>query len=125
MEGRDSRTYAIIGAAMRVHRELGSGFLEKVYQEALAVELEEGQVPFEREVDLPIHYRGRCLQTAYRADFVCHREILVETKATKGLSDVDQAQLIHYLKATKRTLGLLINFGTPSLQHRRLVRNHP
>ncbi|MEO0588260.1 MAG: GxxExxY protein [Planctomycetota bacterium] len=120
-EVRDPRTYAIIGAAMRVHRELGPGFLEAVYQEALEIELRQQSVPYESQINLPIQYRGHPLKTTYRADLRCYEAVIVELKATSGLTGTDDAQLINYLKCTGHKTGLLINFGTPSLQHRRLV----
>ncbi len=117
----DDETYAIIGAAMEVHRRLGHGFLEAVYQEALEIELLERGVPYQREVAIPISYRDRMLSCAYRADFVCYGTVVVELKAVQGLSDVDKAQLINYLKATGMSRGLLLNFGAPSLEHKRLI----
>jgi len=120
-DNRDPKTYAIIGAAMEVHRELGHGFLEAVYQEALAIELMERGIPFHREVELPIRYKGQLLKTKYRADFLCHDSIVVETKAIAQLTSADQGQLINELKATGMEVGLLINFGAPSLEYRRLV----
>lgn len=120
---RDPETYAIIGAAMKVHRELGPGFLEAVYQEALAIEFEKQKIPFEKEVAIPISYSGVTLRTHYRADFLCFHTIIVELKALNGLSGTEQAQVINYLKATQLQKGLLLNFGTPSLEHRRLVLN--
>jgi GxxExxY protein len=117
----DPRTYAIIGAAQLVHRELGSGYLERPYEEALAIELAERGIPFERQVELGIIYRGRLLDAKYRADLLVAGEVLVELKATTGLGPVDEAQLLHYLKASGISTGLLLNFGTASLQQRRMV----
>ena len=113
--------YRIIGACMAVHRELGHGFLEPVYQEALAIELDYQGIPFVREQELNIKYRGIELNKIYKADFVCYNGIIVELKAIRELSNDHIAQLINYLKATNLKVGLLINFGTPSLQHKRLV----
>lgn len=117
----DPRTYTIIGAAMEVHKRLGDGFLEAVYHEALAVEFTRQQIPFESEVRIPILYRQVELQTRYRADFICFNQIVVEIKAIKSLSPIEKAPLLHYLKATSSHLGLLINFGSPSLQYKRFI----
>jgi GxxExxY protein len=117
----DAETYAIIGCAMTVHASLGPGFLEAVYQEALAMELALEGVPFEREVQLPIHYRGQRLQTFYRADFICHGKVVVELKAMKTVTGTEEAILINYLKATSKERRLLLNFGARSLQVRRMV----
>ena len=117
----DAKTYAIIGAAMEVHRQLGCGFLEAVYQDALEVEFTLRQIPFRREVDLPVCYKGKPLQVAYRVDFLCYDSIVVELKALSDLSGVEEAQLINYLKASGLGVGLLLNFGLPSLQYRRFV----
>lgn len=121
---RDPETYAIIGAAMEVHRQLGPGFLEAVYQEALEVELEVRGIPFRKEVRLPIRYKGRQLETIYRADFICFEAIIVETKAQDALTGVDEAQALNYLKATGLQRALLLNFGSPRLEYQRLVKDY-
>ncbi len=118
---RDPETFAIIGAAMEVHRELGRGFLELVYQTALALEFQERTIPFKPEVALPIRYKGKLLTCGYRADFVCFEKILVEIKALSKLTGADEAQLINELKATGIHRGLLLNFGAASLEQKRLV----
>ncbi len=119
---KDQQSHAIIGAAMEVHRELGCGFLEAVYQCALALEFQDREIPFRAEVPLPVRYKGKLLTCGYRADFVCYEDFLVETKAITELTRADDAQLINELKATGVQRGLLLNFGAPSLQFKRLVR---
>jgi len=106
---------------MEVHRELGCGFLEPVYQEALAIELGKQHIPFEREVELPVAYKGQPLNVSYRADFVCFGSVVVELKALRDLSGNEEGQVMNYLKATGIRVGLLLNFGASSLQYRRLV----
>lgn len=106
---------------MEVHRLLGPGYLEAVYHDAMAVEFEERGIAFRREVPFPIGYKGRRLGHPYRADLVCGNGVLVELKAHSGLSEADEAQVLHYLRASGLSTGLLINFGLPSLQHRRFV----
>jgi GxxExxY protein len=113
--------YKIIGTAMAVHRELGHGFLEAVYQEAFEIELGLQGIPFESEVALPIDYKEIRLKKQYYADFICYNKIIVETKALNGLDTAHESQLLNYLKATGFKLGLLINFGSPSLQYKRMV----
>jgi GxxExxY protein len=120
---RDPETYAVIGAAMEVHRQLGHGFLEAVYQEALALEMTARKIPFKREVSLPVEYKGQRLACSYRADFVCYESVIVELKAINQLTGADEAQLINEPKATGLHRGLLLNFGAPSLEYKRLVFN--
>ncbi len=120
-DDRDPRTHAVIGAAMEVHNVLGRGFLEYVYQSALAVELAARGVPSRREADLPIWYKGRVLDCHYRADFICFDEVIVELKALDQLGNVEMAQMLNYLKATGLRLGLLINFGGRRLEFQRVV----
>ncbi len=121
---RDPQTYAIIGACMEVHRELGHGFLEAVYHEALQRELKLCDVPFRHEVELPVSYKGESLKCFYKCDLLCFEDIVVEIKAISQLTTGDEAQLINYLKASNIQRGVLINFGTPSLQYKRLIRTH-
>ena len=117
----DPRTYAIIGAAMEVHKQLGCGFLEPVYQEAMAIELSKRRIPFNREVRLPVFYKELRLNTPYRVDFICFDEVAVELKALAHLSGTEEAQLINYLKASGKEIGLLLNFGARSLTYRRFI----
>jgi GxxExxY protein len=119
----DPETYAILGAAMEVHRELGSGFLEGVYQDALEIEFKERGIPFAREHPVPVAYRGQALGTPYRADFLCYGSVIVELKAIKALSDIESAQVLHYLKATGFERALLINFATQRLDYKRFIQS--
>jgi GxxExxY protein len=118
---RDPQTYALIGAAMEVYNQSSSGFLEAVYQESMVVEFGLRQVPFVREKQIPIQYKGRELPTNYRADFICYDEIIVELKTADQIVDIHRAQLIHYLQATGLKRGLLLNFGAPDFQFERFV----
>ncbi len=118
---RDERTYKIIGAAMEVHKELGCGFLEGVYQEALAREFKIQRIPYKLQPVVEIKYKGEPLNKTYQPDFTCYDEIIVEIKALSELSGIEEAQIINYLKATGLKVGLLINFGAKSLEHKRLV----
>jgi GxxExxY protein len=118
---RDPQTYAIIGAAMEVHRELGRGFLEAPYCEALAIELTARSIPFRAQVPLVIRYKDQPLKCTYRADFICFDNVIVEVKALGQITGVERAQLINYLKATGFRVGLILNFGAESLQYERVV----
>lgn len=120
-KGKDPETYSIIGASMSVHAELGSGFLESVYQDALEWEFKQRNIPFVREKSISILYKGEVLGAPYRADFVCYGNIIVELKAVKALTDIEFAQVLHYLKATGYQRALLINFGTTRLEYRRFI----
>ena len=113
--------YKIIGCAMKVHSELGSGFLEAVYQEALSIMFRNEKIPFEKEKLLEIEFLGQKLNKKYIADFICFDEIIIETKAVKELNNVHIAQVFNYLKATNKKLGLLINFGAESLEYKRIA----
>lgn len=106
-----NESYAINGAAMQVYNVLGHGFLESVYQEALAIEFTKRGIPYQREKELKIYYDGKELQQTYRADFVCYDDIIVEIKAVSELDGSHRSQVYNYLKATGFKLGLLINFS--------------
>lgn len=115
--------YTTIGAAIEVHKELGSGFSEAVYQEAFEVELGDRHIPFERQKQIVVFYKGRPLRKMYIADLLCYGSIVVEIKALDHLTGIERAQLINYLKATGMKLGLLINFGSKKkLEWERIIR---
>lgn len=104
-------TEKIIGLAIKVHRTLGPGFLESVYQAALAYELRKAGIPFEKEKELPVPYGDIILDVGFKCDFLVDGKVIVECKAVKELTAVDQAQLLNYLEITKLQAGLLINFN--------------
>ena len=116
------KTYRVIGAAMSVHAELGMGFLEAVYGDALAIELEKRHIPFEREKAIHIMYKGQKLNHYYVADFLCYDNIIVELKAVEELQGIHRSQVVNYLKATGMKLGLLVNFGEEFANIERIVR---
>lgn len=116
-------TGRIIHCCMDVHNELGCGFLEKVYQEALEIVLKEEGINYEREKHLPIQFRGTILQCDYIADFVIDNKVIVELKAVSALDPLFEAQVINYLRATGLQVALLINFGQKDLQIKRLAAN--
>ena len=102
---------------------MGCGFLEPVYQEAFELELDQRGIPHEREAKIPLQYKGRPLKCTYRPDFLCHGCIIVELKALSAVGNVEMSQVLNYLKAGGFRIGLLINFGAPSLQYRRYINS--
>lgn len=112
--------YNIIGAAMEVHHELGFGLLEPIYQEALQVELNDMNIPNEREQEIPIRYKNHLLEKKYKVDFLVG-DIVIELKSVEHLTSDHRAQLCNYLRLTKKPIGLLINFGEKSLVGERWV----
>lgn len=123
IDKKDPETYSIIGAGMAVHKELGNGFLEAVYQEALEIEFLRQKIPYMREQEMKISYHGQELKTFYKADFVCFDKVIVELKALQQLSGNEVAQIINYLKSSGLQKGLLLNFGSRKLQYKRFVFN--
>ena len=109
---------------MEVHSNLGCGFLEEVYQEALQRELDYQKIPYESQVRLQIYYRGEPLNKYYIADLICYGDIIVELKATSENSDAHIAQVCNYLVATELEHGLLLNFGQDTLYHRHIVNSN-
>ena len=118
--------YRLIGACLAVHKDRGNGFAEPVYQDALEVELELSDIPFDPQRNYQILYRGRVLKHTYTPDLLCFDKIIIELKAAKCLTDEHRAQLLNYLKVTGHQLGLLVNFGShPRLEWERLILTHP
>ncbi len=122
-EGRDPQTHAILGAAIEVHRNLGTGFLEAVYQESLGCEFLVRGIPFQSQAELPVFYKRTRLACTYRADFVCFNSVIVELKALSALTTLEQAQVLNYLKASGFERALLLNFGKTKLDFQRMVRS--
>jgi GxxExxY protein len=114
-------SYEIIGACLEVHKELGNGFLEAVYQDALEIEFQNRNIPYCREKQLTILYKGKPLDKTYSPDFICYDKIIVETKALSELMSWHEAQTMNYLKSTGYKLGILVNFGESSLRYKRLA----
>ena len=114
-------TKPIIGAAMEVHRNLGCGFLESVYEEAFAIELELQKIPYKRQSNIQIFYKGKPAKY-FVCDFVISDKVVVELKAVEHITEIEQAQLLNYLKVTGLPVGLIINFGAKSLQFKRMVK---
>jgi len=115
--------YAIIGAAIEVHKELGNGFLESVYEEAMKLESIAKNIPHETQIKPPVYYKGILLEKTYIADYIAYGNTIVEFKCMPKLTSVEEAQIINYLKATGMNLGLLVNFGSPGrLEWKRFIR---
>jgi GxxExxY protein len=118
---KDPRTHKIIGAAMEVHNEMGPGHLEAVYQECLEIEFELQNIPFISKPNLSLYYKTRKLKKFYVPDFIVFGDLVLEIKAQKMLTQDDEAQIINSLKSSRHEIGLLINFGEPSLKFRRFI----
>ncbi|WP_374398439.1 GxxExxY protein [Flavobacterium sp.] len=118
---REEETFKIIGICMEVHRNLGPGLLEVVYKDALEIEFKANNIPFEREKEFSIEYKGVILPHKFYADFIVNEDIVLEVKAVKEFSGEHTAQLLNYMKLSDSEIGLLVNFQNKSLQHKRLV----
>ena len=115
-------SYKIVGACFEVYKDKRNGFLEAVYQECLSLEFTEQGIPFVEKTRIRLDYKGRELRQTYEPDFLCFEKIIVEIKAVKRLADEHRAQVINYLKAAGKQLGLLVNFGHyPKIEHERFV----
>ena len=117
----EENTDQIIAACLAVHNELGNGFLEAVYQDALEIEFRERGIPYRREAQIQIFYKGHKLDKEYYADFICFDKVIVELKCVSRLVNANKAQVINYLHGTKLKVGLLVNFGEASLKWERLT----
>ena len=116
-------SYRIMGACFEVYNDKGCGFLESVYQECMEIELSSQDIPFRRQVELPLSYKGRVLKQNYRPDFECFGKIMLELKAVDRLTDEHVAQVLNYLNASGYELGLLVNFGHyPKVEYKRIAR---
>ncbi|TPD65672.1 GxxExxY protein [Flavobacterium microcysteis] len=118
---REEDTYKIIGICMEVHRNLGPGLLEIIYKDALEIELKANNIPFEREKEFLIQYKGKILPHKFYADFIINEDIVLEVKAIKEFSNEHIAQILNYMKLSDSEIGLLVNFQTKSLQYKRYI----
>ena len=118
---KEAETYKIIGICMEVHRNLGPGLLEIIYKDALELELKENNIPFEREKEYSIEYKGKILPHKFYADFIINEDIVLEVKAIKEFSSEHIAQILNYIKLSSSEVGLLVNFQTKSLQYKRYI----
>jgi GxxExxY protein len=119
-----NESYKIMGACFEVYKEKGCGFLEPVYQECLATELESQSIPFSEKPKLHLDYKGRPLKQTYEPDFLCFEKIIMEIKAVRVLRDEHRAQILNYLRATNLKLGILVNFGHyPKIESERFANN--
>jgi GxxExxY protein len=116
-----NESYQIVGACMEVYNNLGPGFLESVYQEALSKEFVSKEIPFLQQWGIDVYYKGEKLEKKFFADYLCYGEIIIELKVMEALAPEHEAQVINYLKATGRPLGLLVNFGGKSLHYKRFA----
>jgi GxxExxY protein len=116
---REEETYKIIGICMEVHRTLGAGLLEIIYKDALEIEFKENNIPFEREKEFVINYKGKILPHKFYADFIVNEDIILEVKAVKEFSNEHIAQILNYLKLANSEIGLMVNFQTKSLEYKR------
>lgn len=115
-------TYKIIGAAKEVYKELGPGYLESVYEDALCYELDKSGLSYHRQVDLDVHYKDTIFERRFRADLLVDKKVLIENKAIKTVTPADEAQLINYLATTNLRIGLLFNFGAPKFEMLRRIK---
>ena len=118
---KEEETYKIIGLCMEVHRNLGPGLLEIIYKDALEIEFRENNIPFVREKEFIVEYKGIILPHKFNADFVVNEDVILEVKAIKEFSNEHVAQILNYIKLSNSGIGLLVNFQTKSLQYKRYV----
>ena len=117
----ENMTYKIIGAAQEVYKELGPGYLESVYEDALCYELDLIKIAYQRQIELDVRYKSITFERKFRADLLVENKVLVENKATKKITNQDMAQLINYLKTTSLKIGLLFNFGPQKFEMARRI----